>query len=346
MGQPEQDGNQHVDEEPDHVEKAQHVDEQQPAQHVEEEPDMIVATIRQGGVSVSYTATSNVSPPISPTTSPSWPQPDIIESQTRSLPKTPSVSPKMVLSRVSSPSLPPLTQREAVHWSPNPNGSCQEASSWKSTTDAGIVKGKYPEACEYNDDQTKASLSGFRFENPKITDQRQPYQPLMMSPRELLAKVNSSSTAFSLMPPPTPSPMPPSTSRGEESGDSRRPSMSSGEESALQWSNCGFEYPAELESSVLEQPSLTFWELMEPQVANEDYEDPDGDITPTPSPIYSDIYDSYGHRVEVETPCWDPSADPLPWNHARHWHSELISMRTPVPKKVKCSHKIVSFLYP
>ena len=87
---------------------------------------------------------------------------------------------------------------------------------------------------------------------------------------------------------------------------------------------------------------MNFWELMEPQVEiNEDYEDPDGDITPTPSPIYSDIYDSYGHRVEVETPCWDPSVDPVPWN-ARHWHSELISMRTPVPKKVElCSHKCI-----
>ena len=394
MGQQEQahfTEKQQVEENIEHVdEQAQHVEQQ--AQHVEVEADMIVATIRQGGVSVSYTAASNMSSSVSNTTSPSWPQPDILESQTRfrevgSLPKTPSVSPTRMLSRVSSPSISPLTlpgspqplgdvwSHTAGHWlqitghSSNPDGSCLGAGSTTSATQKAALERKDVEEKDFNKDQTWFSKSGFRIENQTFTDQRQPCQTMLMSPRELLAKVNSPTTAFSLMPPPTPSPMPPSTPR-DESSDSRRPSTSSGDESALQWSSDGFEYPAKLKfresmehrsklQEVMGQQSLNFWEIMEPQVdfqgsllqqnrkdpqdinepMNEDYEDPDGDITPTPSPIYSDIYDSYGHRVEVETPCWDPSVDPMPWNNTRHWHSELISIRTPVPKKVKCSHK-------
>jgi hypothetical protein len=54
------------------------------------------------------------------------------------------------------------------------------------------------------------------------------------------------------------------------------------------------------------------------------------------SPIYSDLYDDYGQRLD--TPCWDPLADPVQipcCNTDRFWNSELFSTR--IRRSVKMS---------
>ena len=43
-----------------------------------------------------------------------------------------------------------------------------------------------------------------------------------------------------------------------------------------------------------------------------------------PSPVYSTVYDDYGNRIYVETPSWDPFADPVAYTE-RIWNSDLLS---------------------